>query len=71
MLDYIKHYLEYLISRLSHKNVDETDAALSSKLSERSEPERWHQLSITTEGTRPTSQDRGLSVCLDVNKERA
>ncbi|KFD46706.1 hypothetical protein M513_12416 [Trichuris suis] len=30
-LEYMKCYLEYLISRLSHNNVDETDATLSSQ----------------------------------------
>ncbi|KFD46086.1 hypothetical protein M513_13020 [Trichuris suis] len=57
--------------RLSHNNVDETDATLSSQLSERSEPEWWHQVSNETERTRLRSQDGGLSVCLDVNKDRA
>ncbi|KFD47226.1 hypothetical protein M513_11933 [Trichuris suis] len=57
MLEYMKHYLEYLISRLSDNNVDETDATLRSQLSLTSEPEWWHQVSITIEGTRLTSQD--------------
>ncbi|KFD49811.1 hypothetical protein M513_09278 [Trichuris suis] len=45
MLEYMKHYLEYLISRLSHNNADETDTTLSSQLSETSEPEWWHEVS--------------------------
>ncbi|KFD49806.1 hypothetical protein M513_09273 [Trichuris suis] len=56
MLQYMKHYLEHLISRLSHNNVDETDARLSSQLSETTEPEWWHQVSITTERTGLTCQ---------------
>ncbi|KFD45612.1 hypothetical protein M513_13504 [Trichuris suis] len=39
MLQYVKCCLDYLVSRLSHKNVDETDATLSSQLSETGEPE--------------------------------
>ncbi|KFD44905.1 hypothetical protein M513_14218 [Trichuris suis] len=56
MLEYMKHFLEYMISRLS-QNVDEMDATLSSQLSEASEPERWHHVCITRERTRRTSQD--------------
>ncbi|KFD46137.1 hypothetical protein M513_12979 [Trichuris suis] len=70
MLRYMKHCLQYVIIRLSHNNVDETDGTHSSQLSETTEPERWHQVSITTERTRLTSEDGGLSVSLDVNKER-
>ncbi|KFD49830.1 hypothetical protein M513_09297, partial [Trichuris suis] len=69
MLEYMKRYLEYLISRLSHTNVDETDAALSSQLSETREPEWWHQVSITTERTRLTSEDGSPS--LDVSLVRS
>ncbi|KFD46135.1 hypothetical protein M513_12977 [Trichuris suis] len=57
MLEYTKHYLEYLISRLSHNNVEETCATLISQLRESSEPEESHQVSITTERTRLTSQE--------------
>ncbi|KFD46100.1 hypothetical protein M513_13034 [Trichuris suis] len=57
MLEYMKHYLEYLISRLSHNNADETDTTLSSQLSETSEPEWWHEVSITAERRRLTSED--------------
>ncbi|KFD49814.1 hypothetical protein M513_09281 [Trichuris suis] len=57
MLEYMKRYLEYLISRLSHKNLDETCATLSSQLSETREPEWRHQVSLTTERTRPASQE--------------
>ncbi|KFD49821.1 hypothetical protein M513_09288 [Trichuris suis] len=54
MLEYMKHFLEYVISRLSHDNVDEIDATLSSQFSEASEPEWWHHVFITRERTRHT-----------------
>ncbi|KFD45613.1 hypothetical protein M513_13505 [Trichuris suis] len=54
---YVKRCLEYLVRRLSHNNVDETDATLSSRLSETGEPEGWRQVSVTTERTRLRSQD--------------
>ncbi|KFD47198.1 hypothetical protein M513_11905 [Trichuris suis] len=57
MLEYMKQYLQYLVSRLSHNNVRETDVTLSSQLSEAGEPEWWHHVSITRERTRRTSQD--------------
>ncbi|KFD47666.1 hypothetical protein M513_11457 [Trichuris suis] len=71
LLVFVPVAVEYLISRLSHNNVDETDATLSSQLREPSEPEWWHQVPITTVRTRRTSQDGGLSVYLDLNKEQA
>ncbi|KFD45046.1 hypothetical protein M513_14077 [Trichuris suis] len=57
MLEYVKHCLEHMISRLSDNNVDETDATLSSQLRETREPEVWHRVSITTVRARLTSQD--------------
>ncbi|KFD47216.1 hypothetical protein M513_11923 [Trichuris suis] len=42
MLEYMKHCLEHMISRLSDNNVDETDATLSSQLRETRGPEVWH-----------------------------
>ncbi|KFD49827.1 hypothetical protein M513_09294 [Trichuris suis] len=57
VLEYMKPYMEYLISRLSHNILDETCATLSSQLSETREPEWRHQVSLTTERTRPASQE--------------
>ncbi|KFD45615.1 hypothetical protein M513_13507 [Trichuris suis] len=44
MFEYMKHCVEYMISRLPRKNVDETEATVSSQFSERSEPQGWHQV---------------------------
>ncbi|KFD45157.1 hypothetical protein M513_13967 [Trichuris suis] len=57
-LEYMKLFLEHMVSRLSHNNVDEMDATLSSQFSEASEPEWWHLISIARERKRPTVEEK-------------